>query len=42
MKKFMFSEFLHAKAINIIDSYFDKNPILSHLTNSFLKNFQQA
>lgn len=41
MKKYIFSELLHAKTVNILQSYFRKNPVLNHLTNSYMKNYRQ-
>ena len=40
MKNFVFSELLHSKSIAILQNYFDDNSLLTHFTNSFLKNYQ--
>lgn len=40
MKRYVFSEILHAKSISLLQIYFKSNPILNHLTNSFMKNYQ--
>ena len=41
MKNFVFSELLHSKSILILQNYFFENSLLSHFTNSFLKNYQE-
>lgn len=39
MKNFVFSEFLHAKIVYLLKSFFNINPLLTHLMSSFYNNY---